>query len=181
MKILLHICCAPCSIYPVETLRQTGHDLRGYFYNPNIHPYLEFEKRLSTLKAYASKIELPLIIDDQYELQEFLRSIAFRETERCRICYYLRLRKTAQIAKHGKFDAFSTTLLVSPFQKHELIKEIGRVIAQEIGIEFYGPDFRVGFKTGILKSKAEKMYRQQYCGCIFSEAERYQLSKKSSR
>ena len=117
MKILLHICCAPCSIYPVETLRQTGHDLRGYFYNPNIHPYREFEKRLSTLKAYASKIELPLIIDDQYELQEFLRSIVFRETERCRICYYLRLRKTAQIAKHGKFDAFSTTLLVSPFQK----------------------------------------------------------------
>ncbi|MDD2212344.1 MAG: epoxyqueuosine reductase QueH [Clostridia bacterium] len=181
MKILLHVCCGPCSIYPVETLRQAGHEIRGYFYNPNIHPYTEFTKRLETFTNYAQKIELPVILDEQYALEEFLRSVVFREGERCRICYSSRLKKAAQIAKQGKFDAFTTTLLVSPFQKHELIKEIASSIAIETEVPFYYEDFRAGFKEGVLKSKEEKMYRQQYCGCIFSEKERYYSRKRAKR
>lgn len=178
MKILLHVCCGPCSIYPVAALQEEGHDLRGYFFNPNIHPYTEFTKRRETFTGYAEKIGLPAIIDDNYDLEEYLRNVAFREGERCRICYSLRLQKAAQIAKKGKFDAFTTTLLVSPFQKHELIKEIATSIAAETGIPFYYRDFRRGFQEGVLKSKEENMYRQQYCGCIFSERDRYRPKSK---
>jgi predicted adenine nucleotide alpha hydrolase (AANH) superfamily ATPase len=173
MKILLHVCCGPCSIYPVAALQKEGHDLRGYFYNPNIHPFTEFMKRLQTFSEYAEKTGLPVIIDEEYELEEYLRNVAFREGERCRICYSLRLRRAAQIAKKGKFEAFTTTLLVSPFQKHELIKEIGTALGVEIGVPFYYQDFRVGYKEGVVRSKEERMYRQQYCGCIFSERDRY--------
>lgn len=178
MKILLHVCCGPCSIYPVAALQEEGHDLRGYFFNPNIHPYTEFSKRLETFTGYAEKIGLPTIIDNNYDLEEYLRNVAFREGERCRICYSLRLKRAAQIARKGKFDAFTTTLLVSPFQKHELLKEIAASIAAETGIPFYYQDFRPGFKEGVLRSKEENMYRQQYCGCIFSERDRYMPKSK---
>lgn len=177
MKILLHVCCGPCSIYPVESLRKAGHEIRGYFFNPNIHPFTEFTKRLETFTDYAQKIELPFILDDSYELENFLRGVVFREGERCRVCYSMRLKKAAQIAKKGKFDAFTTTLLVSPFQKHELIKEIASSVSQETGVSFYYQDFRGGYKEGVEKSKEEKMYRQQYCGCVFSEKERYTPKK----
>jgi len=178
MKILLHVCCGPCSIYPVDRLRQEGHQIRGYFFNPNIHPFTEFTKRLETLTEYAQKIELPVIVDDSYELEKFLRDVVFREGERCRLCYRMRLTKAAQIAKKGNFDAFTTTLLVSPFQKHELIREIATSVSLETGVPFYYQDFRSGYQEGVLKSKEEKMYRQQYCGCIFSEKERYTPKKK---
>ena len=181
MNILLHTCCAPCSIYPVESLRKAGHEIRGYFYNPNIHPYMEFTKRLETFNKYAQKIDLPVIVDEQYELENFLRGVVFREGERCRICYSIRLQKAAQIARKGKFDAFTTTLLVSPFQKHELIKEIATSVSQETGVPFFYQDFRTGFKEGVMQSKEEKMYRQQYCGCVFSEKERYAQVKKSKK
>lgn len=178
MKILLHVCCGPCSIYPVAALQKEGHDLRGYFYNPNIHPFTEFTKRLQTFSEYAEKMGLPVILDEEYELEEYLRNVAFREGERCRICYSLRLKRAAQIAKKGKFEAFTTTLLVSPFQKHELIKELAMAIAAEIGVPFYYQDFRVGYKEGVVRSKEEGMYRQQYCGCIFSERDRYKSAHR---
>ena len=178
MKILLHVCCGPCSIYPIDSLRKAGHEIRGYFYNPNIHPFTEFKKRLDTFTEYAQKIDLPVIVDEQYELENFLRGVVFREGERCRICYSIRLQKAAQIARKGKFDAFTTTLLVSPFQKHELIKEIATSVSQETGVPFFYQDFRTGFKEGVMQSKEEKMYRQQYCGCVFSEKERYAQVKR---
>lgn len=173
MKILLHVCCGPCSIFPISALQKGGHELYGYFYNPNIHPYTEFTKRLETFRGYAEKIGLPAIIDEEYQIEEYLRNVAFREGERCRICYGLRLQKAAQIARKGKFAAFTTTLLVSPFQKHELIKELGTAIGLEVGVPFYYEDFRVGYKEGVVRSKEEGMYRQQYCGCIYSERDRY--------
>lgn len=179
MNILLHTCCGPCSIYPVISLREKGYDLRGFFYNPNIHPYTEFCKRKDTLKEYAAKIELPVIIDKNYELIEFLRNLSFRENERCRFCYELRLRKTAQIAKKGKLDAFTTTLLVSPRQNHNLLKELGTAIGKEVGVPFYYEDFRPGYKTAVQISKEENMYRQQYCGCIYSERDRYYNPKRT--
>lgn len=179
MKILLHACCGPCSIYPVSHLRQEGHDLRAYFYNPNIHPYTEFRKRLETFSQFAEKENLPLIVDEEYQLEEFLRQAVFREGERCRVCYRMRLYRAAQVARKGNFDAYTTTLLVSPFQKHSLIKDIGTAIGEEMGVPFLYQDFRSGYKDAVRISKEAGMYRQQYCGCVYSEGERYYPRKKS--
>jgi epoxyqueuosine reductase len=181
MKILLHSCCGPCSIYPVKKVRELGYEVMGYFYNPNIHPYTEWKQRRDTLKSFAESIDFKLIIHDEYELDEFLRGVVHRESKRCQTCYHIRLRKTAQVAKAGNFDAFSTTLLISPFQDHNLIKEIGEAIGVEIGIPFYYYDFREGFKESVEVSKVEGMYRQQYCGCIYSEKERYYRPKKGAK
>ncbi|MBW1916887.1 MAG: epoxyqueuosine reductase QueH [Deltaproteobacteria bacterium] len=173
MKILLHICCAPCALYPQQVLSAAGMGVHGYFYNPNIQPYQEFERRLKALEDYAMSSHLPLIVDRRYDLEEFLRLMVFREHQRCRICYHLRLKGTAHIARHGKFDAFTTTLLYSKQQQHELIREIGEQVGQELGVPFYYQDFRPGWKQGIEESKRLGLYRQSYCGCIYSERDRY--------
>ncbi len=173
MKILLHTCCGPCTIYPVRMLREKNMDIRGFFYPHNIHPYTEAIKRRETLDAYANQIDLPMIFQEGYDLEAFLRKIVFRESERCRICYHERLTSTALIAKRGKFDCFSTTLLYSKFQKHDLIRSIGEAAGKSSGVPFYYEDFRKGWREGIEESKKMGMYRQQYCGCIYSEKERY--------
>ena len=177
MKLLLHMCCAPCSIYPVRVLREAKHDVMGYFYGSNIHPYNECLKRRQTLADYAETIDLKLIVSEDYDLEHFLRNVVYREKHRCLFCYEERLRTTAQIAKRGKFDCFSTTLLYSKFQKHDAIQSIGCSVAQEVGIPFVYQDFRTGWKEGVDTSKAIGMYRQQYCGCIYSEKERYHRPK----
>ena len=173
MRLLLHICCGPCAAYPVKDLREKGIDITGYFFNPNIHPYKEFSRRLDTLKDYAQRKNLPLLIDDRYTLEAFLKNALSAPNGRCRMCYEVRLRKAAEIAKNNNFDAFSTTLLVSPYQKHDIIKEVAEQIAAEEGIPFYYSDFRTGWKEGVAISKEMELYRQPYCGCIFSEKERY--------
>jgi predicted adenine nucleotide alpha hydrolase (AANH) superfamily ATPase len=178
MKILLHICCAPCSIYPVKILRDEGFDMLGFFYRNNIHPYSECIKRQETLESYATSIDLTVIYQKSYDLEGFIRNVAFRESNRCSFCYHERLRSTALIAKRGKFDCFSTTLLYSKFQKHDEIKLIGEAVGKSEGIMFYYNDFRVGWKEGVEMSKRLGMYRQQYCGCIYSEKERYYKEKK---
>ena len=125
------------------------------------------------MQEFAKKEDIQLIVKDEYELEKFLRRTAFREQERCRSCYYDRLKYAAIIAKKGNFDAFTTTLLYSKFQKHDLIKEIGESLAKEYGVKFYYQDFREYWKEGIKISKEREMYRQQYCGCIYSERDRY--------
>ncbi|MEW6726353.1 epoxyqueuosine reductase QueH [Desulforudis sp. 1088] len=172
-KVLVHICCGPCAIYPVDALRERGFETHGYFFNPNIHPCTEYEKRKKTLQDYAERIALPVVYAKEYPIEEYFRHVAFREAERCRLCYTIRLRQAAGIARHGKFDCFTTTLLVSPYQKHELIREVGEAAGREFNIPFHYEDFRTGFKEATTRSKAMGMYRQQYCGCIFSEMERY--------
>jgi epoxyqueuosine reductase len=176
LRVLLHTCCAPCSIYPVHLLRQMDIEVMGFFYRYNIHPFQECMKREAALKEYASQIGLKMIWQQDYKLEEFLQSIAFREKTRCSFCYHDRLAHTAVIAKKGKFDAFSTSLLYSKFQKHELIRSIAENIAKKYSIKFLYHDFRKGWKSGIEESKRLKMYRQQYCGCIYSEKERYKNS-----
>jgi len=173
MKILLHICCAPCSIVPVQTLKSEGHELKGFFFNPNIHPTLEYGRRLETLQAYARVEALDLSVPEDYPLEEFLRGVAFRETDRCRYCYHLRLERTARTAAEQSFDAFTTTLLYSKFQRHDLIRTIAESLAGHYGIAFHYRDFREGWKEGIRLSRQMGMYRQPYCGCIYSEKERY--------
>lgn len=179
MKILLHICCAPCTIYPLKILREGGHNILGFFYNPNIHPYLEYKRRFDTLQEYADSMELKVVSNEGYPMEEFLRGVVFREDDRCRYCYYLRLEKAVNIAKRGNMDGFTTTLLYSKFQDHEMIKGIGESLSKKYGIEFFYEDFRKGWKEGIRISKELGMYRQQYCGCIYSEKERFYNKKKS--
>lgn len=178
MKLLLHICCAPCAIYPYEVLREAGHEVRGFFYNPNIHPYQEFARRAAALKDYAAQTGMPVIWDETYDLEGFLRLVVFRETERCRFCYQLRLMAAARVARGGNFDAFTSTLLYSKFQNHELIRELGEAAGREVGIPFHYEDFRAGWQYGIQKSRELGLYRQAYCGCIYSERDRFLPARK---
>lgn len=172
MKLLLHMCCGPCAVYPHKVLSRE-HDIMGLFYNPNIHPFTEYRKRMDTARDFADKSNFKMITIDEYNLDDFLRNAAFREGQRCIMCYADRLFRAASAAKKGCFDAFTTTLLVSPFQKHELIKKIGEEAGDKYGIEFLYKDFREGFKEGVEESKQMGLYRQQYCGCIYSERDRY--------
>ena len=145
----------------------------GFFYRHNIHPYTECLKRQQTLETYAEKIDLQVIYQQGYDLEGFLQKMIFREKNRCHVCYHDRLLTAAHIAKHGKFDFFTTTLLYSKFQNHEMIRSIGESVGKTIGVPFYYEDFRKGWKEGIEESKQLEMYRQQYCGCIYSEKERF--------
>ena len=173
MKLLMHICCGPCTIYPLKSLRTQGHEVAGYFYNPNIHPYREYERRRQTLEAYAEKILLKVSSAESYELEEFLMHVAARPRERCVYCLTRRLRQTAKQASEGKYDAFTSTLLYSRFQKHDLIRELGEALGREQGVPFFYQDFREGWNEGVRISKEMEMYRQPYCGCVYSEKERY--------
>jgi len=173
LKVLIHICCANCLIYPLKVLREEGWEVMGFFYNPNIHPYQEYMRRLEAVRDYEKQAEIKVIYRDEYTLEEFLRGIVFREENRCRFCYHLRLEATAQVAKRGKFDAFTSTLLHSKHQNHQLIQEIGNAVGKRQGVKFLYRDFRKGWQEGIEESKALGLYRQQYCGCIYSEKERY--------
>jgi hypothetical protein len=161
-------------------MKEKGNDVTGYFFNPNIHPYQEYQKRLEALKQYSERFGLKVIYRDEYLLEEFLRSVSHRVKERCQYCYSVRLEATAREAKNGLFDGFSTTLLQSTHQNHDLIRETGEHLGREIGIPFYYDDFRQGWRRGLEVSKAVGLYRQQYCGCIYSEKERFMKSNKMS-
>ncbi len=180
MRILVHICCANCAIYPFMQMKEEGMEATGYFFNPNIHPYQEYRKRLDTLRFYSEKAGLDVRYQEEYLLEEFLRNVAHRPEDRCRYCYTVRFEATAREAKRNHFDGFSTTLLYSIYQKHGLIKETGQQVSGEVGIPFYYEDFRTGWRKGVEISKAMGLYRQQYCGCIYSEKERYADNKKMS-
>ena len=145
----------------------------GFFYRHNIHPYTECLRRQEALQSYADRINLKMIYQEGYDLEGFIQNVVFREAERCNYCYHDRLRSTAMLAKRGKFDYFSTTLLYSKHQKHDLIRSMGESIGKSAGVEFLYQDFREGWKEGIECSKQMGLYRQQYCGCIYSEKERY--------
>ncbi len=172
-RLLLHTCCGPCTIYPLERLRAEEWVVHGFFYNPNIHPYQEFQKRLDALRQIAVLADLPLIVRPDYPLQDFLRRVVYREHERCLVCYSMRLEATARLAKKSKFDAFSTTLLYSKRQKHELVAAVANEAAKRYGVLFHYEDFRHGWKDGQERARQLGLYRQQYCGCIFSEKERF--------
>ncbi len=173
MKVLLHICCANCAIYPIKSMRSEGLEVMGFFYPHNIHPYTECLKRQEAVKTYAEKTDLKVIYQEGYDLEGFLQNVAFRESERCHYCYHDRLRSTALIAKRGKFDCYSSTLLYSKKQQHDLIRTIGESVGKSVGVPFFFHDYRDGWKEGIECSQEMGLYRQQYCGCVYSEKERY--------
>jgi predicted adenine nucleotide alpha hydrolase (AANH) superfamily ATPase len=173
MNILLHICCGPCALYPLRTLRAAGHDVTGYFYNHNIHPYQEYCRRRDAAVQMADQEGLPLLMDDDYDLEGFLANVADAPDKRCTYCYISRLRATARIAFDQGFDAFTAALLYSRYQKHDEIRALGEQAGREYGVTFYYEDFRPGWQEGIKLSKELGLYRQQYCGCIYSEKDRY--------
>lgn len=173
MRVLLHICCANCAIYPVKMLREQNWEVSGYFYNHNIHPYQEFKRRLDTLKEYAAQMALEVSYEEEYQLEEFLANVAQEPRNRCDYCYQSRLSATARRAAEMGFEAFSTSLLYSRYQQHDSIREFGEELAQKYNLKFVYQDFREGWNKGIKTSKAMGLYRQQYCGCIYSEKDRY--------
>ncbi len=170
---MLHICCAPCSIYTIRQLREEGAEVSGYFYNPNIHPYTEFLKRLEALDNYAKIALMPLSVDMSYDLETFLLGALEYGKDRCLFCYRIRLEKAFLKGIETGADAITTTLLYSKYQRHDDLKAIGEELARTYGVPFLYRDFRKGWKEGVEGSKRINMYRQQYCGCIFSEKDRY--------
>ena len=176
-KVLIHICCAHCAAYTAEYWRQQGYEAAGFWYNPNIHPFMEHQQRLEAMKSLSQEIGLPLIIADGYDMIEFFRRTVGHETERCRDCFDLRLTKTAIVAREKGINAFTTTLLISPHQKHELIQETGNKVAAEQGVSFLYADLRKRYSDSRHITKPMNLYRQQYCGCIYSEVERYTANK----
>lgn len=181
MNLLLHMCCAPCSIYPLQKLRDEGYAPDGYFFNPNIHPYKEFSRRLETAREFAGKIALTLHVDDNYDLEDFVKRAVNTDRTRCVECYELRLRQTAAFALANGYEAFTTTLLVSPYQQHDLIRETAERVAREKNLTFIYYDFREGWQEGVQICREMGLYRQPYCGCVFSERDRYYKKNKAKK
>ena len=170
MKLLLHTCCAPCSVYCIDALRKEGIEPTVYWFNPNIHPYMEYKARRDTLKEYTKSIEVEAIFEEDYGLREFCKNVIGDLENRCQqYCYPVRLEQTAKYAKEHGYDSFSTTLLISPYQNHEALKLVGEQMAKKYGLDFVYRDFRVGFREGQAKARELGLYMQKYCGCIFSE------------
>ena len=178
MKTLLHICCAPCANQCIEVLQGEGLEVSGFWYNPNIHPFTEYRARRNCLREYAETIRLPLIEKNDYALRPFVRAVAEDIEKRCVKCYEMRLFETARTAKELGFDSFTASLFISPYQNHALMKEVAERAAEEYKIEFLYRDFRPYFKAGQEKARELGFYMQKYCGCVFSEEERYLKANK---
>lgn len=173
MKILLHACCAPCLVHPLDDLRSEGHEITAVFFNPNIHPYTEYLRRLDAFTVYTRENNVRVLTEDCREgMEEWLREVAFRESQRCRICFNFRMDKIARLAEAKGFDAFSTTLLYSRFQNHELLKSVCEAVSEKYGIPFIYRDWRTGWNEGVRRYRKLGLYRQKYCGCVYSEKER---------
>lgn len=186
-KILLHTCCAPCSSYCIEYL-SNYFDITVLYYNPNISPQEEYDKRkqeqIRFLKEFKSKNKLD-ILDVDYNYDEFLNIASGLEQEpeggkRCFKCYQLRLEKTAQVAKEKQFDYFGTTLTVSPYKNSQKLNQIGKDLEEKYGIKYLYSDFKKkeGYKRSIELSKEYGLYRQDYCGCVYSKIERDDKNEK---
>jgi len=181
MKLLMHICCSNCSIYPLQRVLSKGIDVRGLWFNPNIHPYTEYTERLESLKKLQKLWSFDVAYIDRYPLGEFLKAVLDQGENRCAVCYAIRLDKTAETAKKMALDGFTTSLLVSPYQKFAIINKVGNEAARRHGIMFYSEDFRKGWHISKGLSTELGLYKQKYCGCIFSEMERFQKKEKRSR
>ena len=171
---MLHSCCAPCSVYCIDTLRESGIEPTSLWFNPNIHPYQEYKARRDTLIDYGGQIGVDVRVLEDYGLRAFVRAVASDIDHRCAHCYTIRLGTAAKYAADNGFRAFTSSLLISPYQNHELLKTVGEAMARRYGVEFLYRDFRPGFRAGQAKARDLGLYMQKYCGCVFSEEDRYQ-------
>lgn len=183
--VLAHVCCGPCSIMPLKSLLEGKAEVSGFFHNPNIHPLSEFRKRLAAAKELARHLSLKMVYDEEYRPSAFLKGMkehagpGFPQMgRRCEYCYYLRLEATARAALSLGFPVFTSSLLYSRYQDHEAIRSAGVELAGKYGILFLYEDFRPLWQEGIDASKALGLYRQKYCGCIYSKVERYSKKPK---
>ena len=178
MKTLLHICCAPCANQCIEVLRTDKIEVAGFWYNPNIHPFTEYKARRNCLREYAASIDLKLIEKNDYALRPFVRAVVEDLEHRCGKCYEMRLFEAAKQAKEGGFDSFTSSLFISPYQNHDLMRAVAQRAAAEFDIEFLYRDFRPYFRAGQDFAREHGFYMQKYCGCVFSEEERYLKKNK---
>ena len=178
-RLLLHVCCAPCAAYPVPALRALVPRLAGFFFNPNIQPDDEHARRLDALERYAPALGLDLVIARRPGADAW-SAAAGRADDRCRRCYELRLRATAREARRSGFDAFSTTLLYSIHQKHELVRAVATEVARAEGVPFFYRDLREGWVEGGRSYRESGLYRQRYCGCLPSKLERDAPGRKAA-
>ena len=178
-KILLHTCCAPCSVSCVDSLRAEGIEPVSYWFNPNIHPYKEYQARKRTLEAYAKSIDMKLIKGGRYDVRGFLSALDGElGGGRCAVCYRMRFEQTAKYAAENGYSSFSSTLFISPYQNHELMLKTAEECAKEYGVSFLHRDFRPLFREGQDRARELGLYMQKYCGCILSEADRYEKRPK---
>ena len=187
-RLLLHVCCAPCSTHVVQSLKGQ-FDVTGHFYNPNIHPEAEYLRRAAEMEGYSGRINLPLRVSryDPDLWREAVRGLEGEPEggERCLVCYRLRLKTTASLARGEGFTHFTTSLSVSPHKRADAINAVGREIASSYGLEFYAADFKKkdGFAQSLRLSQEAGLYRQDYCGCVYSlkEREKRKLDETSRR
>ncbi len=172
-SVIVHCCCAHCAAYTIAYWRQQGYRVGALWYNPNIHPYMEHQHRLEAMQSLAREIDLPLHIAGGYDMMDYFRRVVGHEAERCQYCFRLRLAKTAGAAAEMGYNAFTTTLLISPHQKHELLRDIGAELASGEGVDFLYADLRKRYSDSRCLTKGLALHRQQYCGCVYSEWERY--------
>lgn len=183
-KLLMHICCAPCFSYIESDLNKNGIinndgeiekvDVTACFYNPNIHPRVEYERRKETFNSFCSERKCKNIVIDEYDLNNYVKYVVENVGEnkkynnRCEYCYFMRLEKVFKVAKEKGFDIVATTLAISPYQNHELIIKTGRLLQEKYQIEFIYNDYREHFREGQTMARNYGLYMQKYCGCIFS-------------
>lgn len=179
MRLLLHACCGPCTAGTLRTLDHTPWEPVLYWNNPNIHPFTEYESRLGGLLEMGRLRRLPVVVDGDYGVRRFTKEVSRDLPGRCVRCYELRLNACAERAAADGMDAFSTTLLVSPYQDQESIRMAGEAAAAQYGVPFLYMDFRPGFRDGQQEARQAGLYMQKYCGCIYSEEERY--AKRNAR
>ena len=181
MRLLMHLCCANCALYPLKSLLERtkpvfpAFKVTGYWFNPNIEPLDEYTRRLDAMRELERLWGLDVIYNDAHDNSLYkcaVEEITARGGTRCEACYTLRLDRTAMKAKETGADAFSTSLLISPFQKHELVREAGVKAGKIHGVEFFYEDFRSGWREGTALSRTLGLYRQNYCGCMASRRER---------
>ncbi len=173
-SVLLHCCCAPCSLSCIDPLRAEGIEPTAFWYNPNIHPWKEYQARRDCLAEYVPTIGMKLIVQEEYGLRDFVRHVADDIDHRCAYCYGHRIEETARFAAEHGYPAFTTTLLASVYQDHEAIAAAAERYAAQYGVEFLYRDFRPNFRAGNQRARELGFYMQKYCGCVFSEADRYQ-------
>lgn len=177
----MHICCAPCANRPIDLLRSEGLSVAGFWFNPNIHPYTEYQARKHTLEEYSKEIGMKLIIGGSYDLRTFITNVADNIDGRCAYCYRVRMEETARYAAENGYDSFTTSLLISPYQNHEAIRDTAQAMGEKYGVEFLYRDFRPLFQAGQEFAREHGFYMQKYCGCIFSEEDRYMAAKRKKK
>lgn len=173
-RVLLHCCCAPCSLSCIDPLRQEGLEPVAFWYNPNIHPWKEYEARRNCLLEYAPTIGMETLVKEDYGLRKFAQAVCGDIDRRCVYCYNTRIEETARFAAERGFPAFTSTLLASTYQDHDGIADAARRAADKYGVTFLYRDFRPNFRAGNQRARELGFYMQKYCGCVFSEQDRYQ-------